>query len=136
MRMIEEPGPIELLAASYSGSMDGIQLKLALSELYETTYGIYDHENGSPTRPLALVACHVQEDSSSFSPLHRRVHEYMELKLFESTGIPLDRLMEMPADLVRVIIDKAKAGITRTGAHVDKQLRQLESEMGKGPKPG
>lgn len=102
---------------------------MALREIYETIYHIYNHTEPNPSRPLALVGRHPAEDSATFSPLYRRIEEYMELKLFESTGIPLDRMLQMPSEYVRAIIEKAKRDIVKKGSQVDQQIRTLNREM-------
>ncbi len=105
---------------------------IALREIYETVFGIHNHQNPNPMRPLALVAMNPVEDTATFSPLYRRIEEYMDLKLFESTGMPLDQFLMLPSEYIRLIVRKAKANLHTKGKAIDKQLAKLDQEIGKG----
>lgn len=117
---------MDVLGRSVKRLMPAEELQLAMSELYETMFGIYDHRaDPSNARPLALVAAHPKENTSLYSPLYRRIDEYMRLKLGESTKMGLMEFLSMPPDFVRYCIAHAQREAMAEGKHADKMLAQL-----------
>ena len=109
--------------------MSSIDADLALRELYETTYHLYDHNLPTEHRPLALVGRNAAEDPATFSPLHRRIDEYVELQVFEHTGMPFDQFIQLPAEYVRRLLAAAKRAIARKSAGTGNAIKQLDADL-------
>jgi hypothetical protein len=120
--------PVDILGR-HEKRFESEELQLALAELYETMFGICDHRDPlvRKTRPLALMAAHPKENTSVYSPLYRRIDEFLRLKLGDSTNLSLTEFMAMPADWVRYIIQRAQHDAVREGKEADKVAQALRS---------
>lgn len=111
--------------------MSSSQTALALAEIYETTSGLYNHGDvvGREARPLALVELHPKEDTSTYSPLYRRMAEFHQLKIAEGWGLSLVEFLNLPYEYVEYILKLSKRDAAVAGKEATDALR----EMRKGP---
>lgn len=130
--MIRKEGPVELLGRSAKTVLSSAQTELGLRELYETMYGIYDHDRpDARMRPLALVALHPKENTSSYSPLYRRIDRFKRLRMYELFGMPLDRFLAMPTEYVEYCFRLAEISTHEEGKKTEEVLREMRED-----KPG
>ena len=80
-----------------------------LREAYETTYGLYNHDNPDVERPLALLGIHAAENASLGSTLYERIELFAELDVKKHFGMSLNELLEMPTDIVNKILEVSAA---------------------------
>ncbi len=124
-----------MLSASIKRPLSAYETKLALMELYETMYGIMDHDDPSLSeRPLAIMAMHPKENPRAYSALYRRIDEYHRLKLFEGFGMPLDRFLALPTEIVQYIISLAKISTREEAQEVQAALSTMNNPAGKPPR--
>lgn len=99
---------------------------LLMLDRYETTYGIYDHVNNDPNRPLALVAMHPAEDSSTGSLLYESMEMFAELRITKHFGLSYTEYLELPTDYCREL-RRIAAKMERTEGRVAQDImNQLE----------
>lgn len=127
-----ERSPIEILAASKKGPMPSSQTALALAEIYDTTMGIYNHGDdvARAARPLALVELHPKEDTTTYSPLYRRIAEFHNLKVAESWGLSLVEFLNLPHEYVEYILKLTRRAASVSGKQASDALRAMERESG------
>ncbi len=129
MQASKYKGPVEILSESSDKERGSFEVQLALAEVYETMYGIFDHRQDAivKQRPLALVAMHPKENATSFSPLYRRIDEFRRLRIFEMFGTPLDIFLNLPHDYVTYMIRLAEVATHQEGKQTDDLLKQMMS---------
>ena len=112
--------------------MPSSQSTLALAEIYETTLGLYNHgdEVARTSRPLALVELHPKEDTSTYSPLYRRIAEFHHLKIYEGWGLSLTEFMNLPHEYVEYILKLSRRGAAVAGKEATKALQDMQREAG------
>lgn len=80
--------------------------QLLLMEAYETTYGIFDHDNFS--RPLSLVAMHSGEENAKSSKLYERFRQFRTKNVFKHFGINLLEFLSMPTEYCNYVLELAE----------------------------
>jgi hypothetical protein len=98
LRKIIEEGPV------IKNSSD---LQITLRDVYETTYGIYDHNRDQDEDLLSLVAMREVEDPSSGGLLYERIRQYFKREIHKFTGYTPTQFLELPTDLVNYILEQA-----------------------------
>ena len=79
--------------------------KLVLLELYENTYGIYNHAVFDPDRPMANVAMHPAEDVSAGSLLDERIEQFADRQVSKFFGMSLTEFLQYPTELCMRILE-------------------------------
>jgi hypothetical protein len=79
-----------------------------LRDYYESLYGLFDHETESHGRPLALVAMHWGENGSDGSQLDERIEQFVDLDVGKYFHISFSEFMDLPSDICRRMLEKAK----------------------------
>lgn len=79
--------------------------ELLLREAYEITYGLFNHDDMTVDRPLALVAMHPGENTAVGSTLYGRIEQFAELEIAKYFGISLIEFFELPTDVVNKIME-------------------------------
>lgn len=87
-----------------SPKLTSIDSQLLLLDIYETGYNIFDHSNVID-KPLALVALHWSEESSSTSALYERIQQFVDRQVHTKTGLSLDKFLELPRDVCIKILE-------------------------------
>ena len=120
------------MSAAAKGPLSSWETQLALLELYETMYGIADHEDPQiQKRPLAIMALHTKENTRAYSPLYKRIDQFARLKIFETYGIPLDRFFALPTEYVQYIMALADAQTREETKAAEAMLAEAKGD-GKG----
>lgn len=84
--------------------MSPMMAKVALSEAYDITYQIFNHD-AHPDRPLSIVAHHPAEDVVTNGPLRQLIYRFIKFDIHERCGISLVEFLELPRAHVQLIID-------------------------------
>lgn len=113
-----------MLAAPRLCSTDSTIL---LREAYETTYGIYNHQNPDPSRPLALIAMHPAEDATVGSTLHERLEQFADFQVAKHFGLSLNEFFELPSDVCTKILEVSAKRQNVEGSTATQMLNQLEA---------
>ena len=95
-------------------------------QIYETEFGVFDHIN-TKSRPLASVAFMDIEDTLDGSPMDSITRTYTSKGIFKLFGISLLELINLPRDIVELLINVA----TEEQKKVQPTLDQLNSDLSK-----
>lgn len=79
--------------------------ELVLRERYETTYGIYNHDDMRQDRPFAVTALHPMEDTTHQSLLHERVRSFAKAKIAKHFGESLSSFLALPSDVCLYLLE-------------------------------
>lgn len=123
---IDSPGPVQQLLEKVTVGIDSYSVQLILRESYETMYRIFNHDGvEAKARPLALVAMHPKEDSTSFSRLHRTIQRYDKQGIKDMFGLSLTEFLNLPRDYVELLFRLAVEKMQSENPAIDKMARQL-----------
>lgn len=101
-------------------------MKIAMQDLFETRFGIYNHLSPQGYRPLASVAFHDAEDINQDSRLDDLMDRYHQLNIREYFGLTFVEFLELPTDIVAMMFEKAERWITKKG----NDIRDIEKALG------
>ena len=101
---------------------------LLLLDRYETTYGICDHVAVGASRPLALVAMHDAEDSTSGGLLYERIEQYQIKQVSKHFGISLTEFLNFPRDICLKILELSSKQVNAEGAMAENILNRIENK--------
>lgn len=105
--------------------IDADQILIAM---YETYFGIYDHQNAFvKSKPLALVALHELEDNTHGSLLYEEITLFIDLEINKKVGMSLEEYMSLP----REIKNHIKTVLNRNDKKVNNTLQNLQDSLGK-----
>jgi hypothetical protein len=99
--------------------MSCVDARQVMLELYETHYGIYDHLANSAYRPMSSVAMHASEDYSADSLLEECIRTYRAKSVQQYFGLSLVEFMELPVDIVAMLLSEATDLQSKDSAQVD-----------------
>lgn len=105
-------------------------MQILLREAYDIAYEIYDHRNGSPNRPLALVAHHPKEDYGRHSLLYRTIERYRKYEIYKHYGLSLVEFLELPRDIVEFMFETLSEEAKREAPRLQREIEALEREGG------
>lgn len=100
--------------------------QMVLREAYETTYGIYNHNDKTAPRPLALVAMHPSENATVGSTLYERIDQFVELAVIKHFGLSLIEFFELPTDIAKRVLEIAQVRQEAEKRVADGVANQLE----------
>ncbi len=106
---------------------------MLLRDVYETKFGIYNHlePTASKRRPLGSVAFHEPEEINDNSLLKAVIKRYMDNSVGEYTKLSLLEFMELPSDIVDIVIELCQAKSKAVGAlvsGVENDLNKITSK--------
>lgn len=118
-----------VLSKNFTG--DSVEIKQAMTEIYETVYGIYNHVQNaqappSRKRPFASIAHHKGEDFTETSTYMVSLKLYSELPIYDMWKIDFPTFMKLPSPVVQDMIDLAqlrKAKETQIVNNADQTMR-------------
>jgi hypothetical protein len=117
LRKLLEEGPV------VKNSSD---LQILMRDVYETTYGIWDHGQDSDEDLLSLVAHRAAEDTGpEVGLLYERIRQYDEREILKTFGLDLVQFLELPTDMVTYLLELG----LRKQASKDNVARDVENEM-------
>lgn len=79
--------------------MSSIDAQLVLSEVYQTTYGLYDHRaNGNPSSPLKGACLHPKEDYITLGARHNFIRRFAICNVAKVSGMSYSEFIELTKD--------------------------------------
>lgn len=79
--------------------LTGVDARIVLQDMYETTYKVYNHIGASKKRPLASVALHESEDNTHTSSLYEAIETYNDKGIKDIFNLSLIEYLNLPADI-------------------------------------
>lgn len=112
--------------------VSAIDARIILLESYETAYGIYDHDNFDPHRPLALVAMHPAEDYTSVSRMKLTIERFFNNEVYKNFGLNLTEFLSLPREYTELLFEVIAKDASKEAPDLNKQLRELEQHARRG----
>lgn len=107
--------------------------QLMLLDAYETTFGIENHEQPQKSRPLLLVAKQWAEDTGKGSHLFERQQQFYDCGILKFFGIPFDRWLEQPTEIVEEQMRRGKKWGDAENAQAEALRLKLEAMKNNPP---
>lgn len=108
-------------------SLDSIQAQIVLRDAYDTSYGIYDHSNENPNRPMALVGMHPAENTTYHSRLYNAIRRYKIYDVKTHFGLSLTEFLELPREYTTFILGLLAEGKQAETNRQQKMLNEIEN---------
>lgn len=86
---------------------DHVDSEVMMRTLYESAFGIHNHY-AAGQHPFARVAAYPKEDYGPYSSRYRDYASFVDERIYEATGIPMDRFFDRPRREIEMIL-----GMTR-----------------------
>jgi hypothetical protein len=110
--------------------LDSISAKLVLSEVYETMYDIFDHDQYGAHRPLGVVAHHTKENYNDYGPLYHMAYKYRLHDIRRNFGYTFDEFLQLPREFITVLFEVCAHEATKT----NKTVNDVVDSLGLGGK--
>lgn len=110
-----------------------IDTKIAMYDVYETVFGIYDHmvkREGIYAKPLASVALHESESVCEGSDLYLTMEKFMKLDIYKFTGLNMTEFLKLPREFVSLIFKHAEGITEKDTQDKEKVLAGLAAAAG------
>lgn len=101
-----------------------------LRVVYENSYGIRDHNDPS-SGPLAPVAANPKEDYLPYSSMYRDHCRFIELRMFEATGIDMETFFARPRWVNELDFESVKQMRLSQKTQENSDHTELERELGR-----
>lgn len=106
-----------------------VDAMIVMCDLYETRYGIYNHQDKTAvlTKPLASVAFHESEEFTKGSLLEEMMTLYIVKRIQSIFGLNFVDFMELPRDVISLMFSVSETDAAKKTAEID----SLEKSLGK-----
>jgi hypothetical protein len=84
--------------------MDSVNAQIALTEYYDTKFGIFDH-GAATDRPLAAVALHDAEENGPTSALYETIRLFASTNVYKYFGLNLEEFLNLPREFTTLILE-------------------------------
>lgn len=99
--------------------LNAFDANLLMYDMYETTYGIYNHKLPHSQRPWASIALHEGEDICETSSLNQTIEAYHGRGIIELFGLSLIEYLSLPSDMCITLMEiAAREGARKHAANV------------------
>ena len=117
-----------MLLKDVSHPIDSISLKLILGEMYETMYGIHNHDAVDEGRynPLALVSVHPKERIRPYDLTSRIIYRFALWNIKEHFGLSLTEFLNLTRDQTETLFEMAQHFGQKNAEPTDAAIRALE----------
>jgi len=99
--------------------------QLVLRERYETTYGIYNHDDIAVPRPFAPIAMQWSEDSCDGSLKYERIEQFSDFNIYKYFGLNWVQFCDLPVDEARKILEVSLKRCNKEGVITDNLFKDL-----------
>ena len=106
--------------------LDSVNSQIVMHDLYETTYGIYDHTR-KDSHPFSSVLFNEVEDSSIGSLLEADVEAYKKHRIGDIFHLNLLEFLNLPSPVAELLVLSA----SRESGKKNDELSDLEKELKK-----
>lgn len=111
--------------------MRSIETQIAMTVLYESTFGIFDHfgdaRKGIKRRPLSSVAYHPSESINEGGVLENVIRNYSQRAIKDVFGLNLKEFLDLPRDITEMLMriaDEHRATAQHTLANIEKEMNK------------
>lgn len=132
----DNEGRIPIDRSKMMGSVFAVAPKLSVfdsqmvfREKYDTTFGIYNHDDGDPERELAAVEMHWPESTLIGSKLYERMKEYDEAGIYEYFKLTLTDFLAQSPHVVDFQIKYAVKKKTAEAERMQAATNKLQADI-------
>ncbi len=104
-------------------------IQILLRDVYETTYGIYNHNQDKDEDVLSLVTLRDAEDvGPGYGLLYERLRQYDEREILKYFGYNPTQFLDLPTDMVTYLLEMAarkQASNHKVAVDVEEDMKQL-----------
>ena len=111
---------------------DYVDSEMMMRTVYESAFGIHNHY-GPNQHPFALVAAHPKEDFVPYSSRFRDYAAYINARVYETTGIPMDKFFDRPRAEIEMIMGLVRVS-NRKQAHTADEIAAAARAAQQGKK--
>lgn len=104
---MEEDNPLRRVIEEGPVLKNSSDIQLLLRDMYETTYGIYNHNLDRDEDLLSLVSMREVEDPTIGGLMYERIRQYFKREIYRFTGYTPTQFLELPTDLVNYMVEQA-----------------------------
>lgn len=102
-----------------------IDVKIAMQDLYEIKYGIFNHLGTGGSRPMSSVAFHPCEDVNHESMLQVAMEKYIENNIHDHFHVSFLEFMSLPTDITAMMHEIAVRAQEKKAA----ELKEIEAKL-------
>lgn len=102
-----------------------------MGDLYDETYGIFNHGLVGATRPLSSVAFHEAENVILNSPLEEALQQYVTNRIYDRFHITVLEFLDLPSDYIELMFKIAQQDTKQHSAIIDDLEQQLKVNKAK-----
>jgi hypothetical protein len=124
--LLIDPDSFILGALKDLPTLDSANSQIVMRDLYETTYGIYDHTRKDKS-PFSSVLFHDVEDSYIGTLLEKDIESYKTHRIGEIFRLSLLEFLNLPSPVAEMLIRSASKETSKK----NNQLSDLEKELSK-----
>jgi hypothetical protein len=111
-----------------------------LYSYYETTYGVFNHQDRQlvKKRPLAAVALHESEENTTTSALYESIDIFIKNDIGKHTGLNMAEFFALPREIFNKVLlscGERVAKESQEAAAFNKKTENAFSDKGLPPKP-
>lgn len=114
--------------------LGSIPTEVTLRAAYETAYGLYNHNDPDPDRPLALVAAHPKEDYWPYSSMYRYICDFIEMNIYAKTGVDLVTFLRQPVFFTNLVSEAVKIKVEQDSQRDNNAMSQVQKNFSLPPK--
>ena len=83
--------------------LSSVDIQIVMSDMYDETFGIFNHKFNSKNKPLSTVAFHKAENVLDNSLLEEAMRKYVEFGIKDKFGLAFDDFMAYPREYVEMM---------------------------------
>lgn len=103
---------------------------MLLLDRYETTYGIYNHEDVG-AHPFAAILMHWNQDVIIEGGLHERMKEFVSLEVGKAFNISFAEFIDQPTYVCELMLRTVKDKIRKDAPEIEAAWKALQEAKNK-----
>lgn len=103
---------------------DSVDVEMVMRAVYESAFRIHNHYTPGQ-HPWAMVAAHPKEDFLPYSSKCRDYATFIDERVFEATGIDMDRFFKRPRADIEMIMSLVRLRNKKHSGALDEALKQM-----------
>lgn len=114
---------------------ESVDVQVAMQDMYDVKFGIFNHIGAKKARPLSSVAFHPAEDISTGSRIfdtglryeNSKIKEIFDMSFLEFISMPVDVIADL-CTLARTISIRRELANAKNKDDIDRLMKELEGK--------
>lgn len=106
--------------------LNSVDASIVMGDLYDETYGIFNHGLVTTTRPLSSVAFHDAENVIYNSPLEEALQQYVTNRIYDRFHLNVMEFLSLPSDYIELMMKIAQQETKQQSSVIDSLERELK----------